>query len=246
LSSVDRRDIHNSDLPVLCRSCEARHKGICGALNPEQLVLLSRQTNRRTLEPGETFIAADDEITTHANILSGVAKLSKLLPDGRQQIVGLQFAPDLLGRVFRRKSENTVEAATHVRVCTFPKRVLEAIIAQSPETEHRLHEQTLRELDEAREWMITLGRKTASERVASFLNLIASHFDPEKSEAARQMTFDIPLRRTDIADFLGLTIETVSRRITKFRQAGIIQVENNRTVTILDPARLREACGSEI
>ena len=105
-----------------------------------------------------------EEVERYANILSGVVKLSKLLVDGRQQIVGLQFAPDFLGRPFKSKNKTTAEAATEVRLCTFPKKVLEDMIKQSPELEHVLHEQSLKELDEARDWMMTLGRKSASEK----------------------------------------------------------------------------------
>jgi CRP/FNR family transcriptional regulator len=112
----------------------------------------------------------------------------------------------------------------------------------------RWSEQALRELDEARDWMVTLGRKTASEKVASFLWLIATHIDPV-AEARRQegeiesLTFDLPLSRADIADFLGLTIETVSRQLTKMRKEGVIEVINNRTFIVPDLDRLQMRCG---
>ena len=121
-------------------------------------------------------------------------------------------------------------------------------MAANPALEHRLHEQTLRELDEARDWMVTLGRKTAGEKVASFLFLIATHIDPV-AQIQRELgergdaEFDLPLSRADIADFLGLTIETVSRQITKLRKAGVIAVENNRKFIIPDLGRLEAHCG---
>ncbi len=239
-----RQDIHNSDLPVLCRACEARHQGICGALDPQQLQQLSKHTSRHAIEPGAEIVPVGADAGRYSNILSGVVKLSKLLPDGRQQIVALQFAPDFLGRPFKRESEVSVEAATNVRVCSFPKSVLESIIAASPETARRLHLQTLRELDEARDWMITLGRKTAAEKLATFLCLVAAHHDPEFDSSLGPIRFEIPLKRGDIADFLGLTIETISRQITKLRKRGIIGVENNRTITVFDIERLKAACES--
>ena len=94
-----RLDIHNSEIPVLCRACEARHRGICGALEPAQLGRLDRRTGRREVEAGTELIAAGRSIETCANILSGVVKLVKLMSDGRQQIVGLQFAPDFLSLI---------------------------------------------------------------------------------------------------------------------------------------------------
>jgi CRP/FNR family transcriptional regulator len=237
-----RLDIHNSEVPVLCRACEARHRGVCGALNPAQLTRLSRHTLRREVAPGTELVASGEPVERHANILGGVVKLTKVMPDGRQQVVGLQFAPDFLGRPFADRSEVGAEAAGPVRVCSFPKAALEAMVQEAPELGRRLHAQALRELDEAREWMLTLGRKTAAERVASFLLLVARHADPEAQGIARR--FDIPLTRADIADFLGLTIETVSRQITRLRKAGVIDLEGTRLVVIRNAAALEAAAGS--
>jgi len=108
--------------------------------------------------------------------------------------------------------------------------------------ERKLHSQSLKELDEARDWMLTLGRKSAQEKVASFLYLIATHIDPEKTDKS---CFDLPLSRADIADFLGLTIETVSRQMTKLRKDNIIQIENNRHITVPDMAALNFAAGND-
>ncbi|MBX9456590.1 MAG: Crp/Fnr family transcriptional regulator [Rhizobium sp.] len=235
-----RKDIHNSDLPIVCRSCEARHGGICGALTPEQLAELSRYTTRRTIEAGGELHGQGEPIHSYANILRGVVKLTKMLPDGRQQIVGLQFAPDFIGRPFSTESALSADAATAIEVCALPKAALDRMVNNAPDLERRLHNQTLVELDEARDWMLTLGRKTAREKVASFLYLIATHIDPSQAEV---MDFELPLTRQDIGDFLGLTIETVSRQMTKLRQEKVIHVENNRSVTVHDLSRLAEIAG---
>ena len=236
----EKRDIHNSDLPIVCRSCESRHGGICGALSPDQLLYLSKFTNQATFSQSEELVRNGEEVERYSNILSGVVKLSKLLMDGRQQIVGLQFAPDFLGRPFKSRSDTSAEAVTEVRLCSFPKSVLETMIKNSPELERTLYEQTLRELDDARNWMMTLGRKSASEKVASFLYLIGANIDPENSN--NSASFVIPLKRIDIADFLGLTIETVSRQLTKLRKDGVIIIENSRFVNIPDLRTLKRAC----
>jgi CRP/FNR family transcriptional regulator len=233
----ERKDIHNSEVPVLCQACEARHKGICGVLKPDELLYLSQHSVRKSIETGTELVSDDQDIASYSNILSGVVKLTKMLPDGRQQIVGLQFAPDFLGRLFRKTSQTTAESATQVNLCSFPSTLINKMIRQSPDLEHRLHEQALAELDEAREWMLTLGRKTAAEKVASFLFLIARHADPAEDESDG-VTFDLPLTRADIADFLGLTIETVSRQMTKLRKDGVIQIENNRHIMVPNIERL--------
>jgi CRP/FNR family transcriptional regulator, anaerobic regulatory protein len=242
LMEQQRKDIHNSELPVLCQSCEARHGGICGVLNSEQLVFLSRHTKRRSVSGGAEVIGQGERLTSYSNILSGVVKLSKMMADGRQQIVGLQFAPDFMGRPFLAESHIAAEAAVDIEICSIPKPVIDRMIAESPDLEHKMHQQTLKELDEARDWMLTLGRKTAQEKVASFLYMIASHINPA---SPNKNQFDLPLTRADIADFLGLTIETVSRQMTKLRRDGIIEIENNRHVTCPDFGRLRRAAGND-
>ncbi|MEC9343795.1 MAG: Crp/Fnr family transcriptional regulator [Pseudomonadota bacterium] len=240
-----RKDIHNSGIPVLCRACEARHKGICGALNEEQLVRLNRYSSKRSVPSGSELIGDEQEVSNYANVLSGVVKLAKTMADGRQQIVGLQFAPDFLGRPFHASSHVSAEAASDVSLCAFPKALLETMIKEQPALENRLHRQALRELDEAREWMLTLGRKTAGEKVASFLHMIAHNVDPDRQPGEPgPASFDLPLTRADIADFLGLTIETVSRQLTRLRKAGIIEIENNRHVFVPELERLERAAGN--
>jgi len=223
---------------MVCRSCEARHRGICGALSPKQLTELSKYTSLKWVKAGTELFADADRVTTYSNILAGVVKLTKILEDGRQQIVGLQFAPDFMGRPFQSKRSINAEASGDVSVCSFPKTAIDRLIAQSPELEHRLLEQTLQELDEARDWLVTLGRKSASEKVASFLLLIAIHCNPETFDEEGPITFELPLRRIDIADYLGITIETVSRNLTKLRKEGVVEIENNRHFTVPDLSRL--------
>lgn len=226
---------------MLCASCEARHQGVCGALRPDQLVALAKTSTKQHLSEGSEVLGDAEVIESYANILSGVVKLTKALPDGRQQIVGLQFAPDFLGRPFGQESVVDVEAATDLNLCTFPKGALECLIEESPALEKRILRQTLRELDDARQWMLTLGRKTATEKIASFLLLIAKNIDPTEPDR-RSASFDLPLSRADIADFLGLTIETVSRQLTKLSAEGVLVVHNRR-IEVPNLAKLSRVAG---
>lgn len=240
-----RKDIHNSDIPVVCQSCEARHKGICGALTPDQLSRLSKHTSKsRHARDSELRALAEDQ-GSYANILGGVVKLTKLMADGRQQIVGLQFAPDFMGRPFSNQNEISMEAATEVRLCSFPKNVLEDMLREAPEMEHRLHQQNLAELNEARDWLLTLGRKNATEKVASFILLIARHIDPEREDDGKPVEIEFPLKRSDIADFLGLTTETVSRQLTHLRKRGVISISDRRFITIPRMEALENAAEQE-
>jgi CRP/FNR family transcriptional regulator len=237
-----RLDIHNPMVPALCRGCDARHRGICGVLRPEHLVRLGQYARRQTVGPGIELMPAGERPERYANILSGVVKLSKVMPDGRQQVVGLQFAPDFLGRPFTEPSDISAVTASAVSLCLFPRTVLEALACESPDLMRQLHHQAIRELDEARDWILTLGQKTATEKVASFLLLVARHIDPDRETPAA--CFDIPLDRASIADFLGLTVETVSRQLTRLRKAGVVVLEKSRHVTVPHYAALEAVAGS--
>jgi CRP/FNR family transcriptional regulator len=215
---------------------------MCGVLSADELTALARHTRKARHASGDELIGASTETTSYANVMRGVVKLSKGLEDGRQQVVGLQFAPDFLGRLFGQESSVTAEAASNVELCVVPRPALERMIAETPALEHRLMQQTLRELDEARDWMVTLGRKSAAEKVASFLLLIALHADPER-EGGETVRFELPLSRGDIADFLGLTIETVSRQLTRLKADGVIRIEGLRGVEVPELDRLRARAG---
>lgn len=249
MSNTIRRDIHNSKIPTVCVSCEARHGGICGGLKPEELLELSNYSRIVDIPAGTVLLHQGEPITEYANVLRGVIKLSKLMEDGRQQIVGLQFAPDLLGRQHARVSNITAEAAVDSQICIFPRHALERIAANSADITDRLSSQTLRELNQAREWMVTLGRKTAIEKVASFLRLVATASDPENTPftAARSnqsVEIELPLSRSEMADFLGLTTETVSRQMTNLRKGGLITLKVAQIVTIVDFEGLRRISGT--
>jgi CRP/FNR family transcriptional regulator len=229
-------DVANSEnfettTPIACRSCPARHGVVCGALSNGQLKELRRHSTHRKVDAGSQIIAQGSESSFYSNIMRGVVKLCKVMPDGRQQIVGLQFAPDFVGRPFVRESTLSAETATDSEICVFPPKLLDRMISETPELQRSLHGQALKELDAAREWMLTLGRRTAEEKVASLLHLIATHAEPQ---TATSTAFDLPLSRAEIADFLGLTIETVSRQMTKLRKSGVIRNEHLRHVIVAD------------
>ncbi|MDR9803434.1 Crp/Fnr family transcriptional regulator [Rhizobium hidalgonense] len=234
---VAHSELSEAGTPVACRSCQARHGVVCGALSRHQLRELGRHSLRRKVDAGSQIVAQGAESSFYSNIMRGVVKLCKVMPDGRQQIVGLQFAPDFVGRPFVRESTLSAEAATDAEICVFPRNLLDRMISETPELQRSLHDQALKELDAAREWMLTLGRRTAEEKVASLLHLIATHAEPQ---TATSTAFDLPLSRAEIADFLGLTIETVSRQLTRLRKGGVIRIENVRHIVVPDMDELEK------
>jgi CRP/FNR family transcriptional regulator len=231
-------------VPLQCDHCVIRHRAVCGALTRDDLARIDHIARQKQYRAGETIFIEGDEVDYFGNVLSGVVKLSKLLPDGRQQIVGLQFASDFVGRAFRGKATCNAEAATDVELCIFPRKPFESLLTDIHDLEDRLFANTLDELDAAREWLLLLGRQPPRKKVAWFLLMIARRIPNIGCSAdveADSIRFDLPLWRADIADFLGLTIETVSRQMTRLKTDGLIEVEQYRTITVPSVSRLEAA-----
>jgi len=228
-----------------CSACAIRHRAICDALSPNEIEALNRLSRKRTIPAGQTILGEGEARTIFANIVSGVVKLTKTLDDGRQHIIGLLFSSDFLGRAFRQDNPYFAEAATDVELCVFPTAGFERLLKEHPGLEHRLFQFTLTELDACQEWMLLLARKKAEERVASFLLMIAKRVPHlggcTASQNENEVRFVLPLSRTEISDCLGLTIETVSRQITRLKTKGIIELVNYREIIIPDIRRLQQA-----
>jgi CRP/FNR family transcriptional regulator len=165
-------------------------------------------------------------------------KLSKLLPDGRRQITGFLLPGDYLGLAFAERYICSAEAVTPVRLCRFPRSAFLALLDQFPALEKALLGRAATELAAAQKQMLLLGRKTARERVASFLLQLA-----EREGADDGMAMDLPMTRTDIADYLGLTIETVSRTLTNLRKTGLIALPDPHHLSIVHRTRLDAEAG---
>ncbi len=239
-------------LPRHCRSCLAWEHGLCGTLTPEQLRQLAAGASRRRVPAGAEIMSGWDDADGCAILLSGVAKLSKLMADGRQQIVALKGAQDFLGRPFAddspKETHISVRAVTELDLCSFSRPAFEAIIRQNHSLEHGLYLQALAELDEAQDLLLTLGRKTAREKVTSFLLLVAERLSKHGAEDAEgdlspADVIELPLTRAEIADFLGLTFETVSRQLAALKRDNLIALPDARRVVVRDPKRLRAATG---
>ena len=225
-----------------CDQCPVRHRSLCAALTSEELARLSQIARQRTIVAGQVILSDNETPDYFANVMAGLVKLTKTLPDGRQQIVGLQFQSDFIGRPFGIRSPYFAEAATDVQLCCYPKRLFEALLRDFPGLQHRLFEHTLDELDAAREWMLLLGRKTAAEKVASFLLMIARRMIQADCRPHEVVRFELPLSRAEMGDYLGLTIETVSRQITRLRALDMIEVESGgRSFSVPDLERLERA-----
>lgn len=198
------------------------------------------------LVPGESLIWEGDDSVLVANVVEGVLKLSTGTEDGREQIVGMVFASDFIGRPFGMTTGHGVTALTESKVCVFNRRDFDSFARAHPALEHKLLQRTLDELDRTRRWMLLLGRKSASEKVASFLVEMTSRVaTPGCSDHAgpTQIRLDLPVSRQQIADVLGLTIETVSRQFTRLKADGVIDLPSRREVVVLNRAALAAEAG---
>lgn len=227
-----------------CDSCTVRNRAICAALESTVRDQLSREGRIQVVPRGRTLVWEGEDALLVANVIDGVLKLSTSTSDGREQIVGVVYPSDFIGRPFGDRSQHSVTALVDSKVCLYPRAAFDRFARDHPELEHRLLNRALDELDRARRWMLLLGRKSAPERVASFL-LEMSHRLAEASctGSGPLDTFDLPLDRQQIADVLGLTIETVSRQLSALRAAGVIELPGRRALHIVDRDRLIHLAG---
>ncbi|REC58765.1 Crp/Fnr family transcriptional regulator [Rhodosalinus sediminis] len=235
-----------SSLSQNCSDCPIRHRAVCARCDGDELSQLEEMKYYRTFEPGRTIVWSGDRMDFVASVVSGIATLSQTMEDGRTQMVGLMLPSDFIGRPGRTTSAYNVVATTDVVMCCFRKKPFEAMIERTPHIAHRLLEMTLDELDAAREWMLVLGRKTAREKIASLLSIIARR-DASLQLRGTQgpLVFDLPLTREAMADYLGLTLETVSRQMSALKRDGVIELQGKRHVTVPDFNRLMEEAGDD-
>jgi CRP/FNR family transcriptional regulator, anaerobic regulatory protein len=220
-----------------CQHCPVRARAICGSLSADDLAVLGTKGRRRSISRGQTLLWEGDEALFVANVIEGVLKLSTSTGDGREQIVGIVYPSDFIGRPFGRRTNHSVTALTDAKVCLFTRSEFDSFAEQHPELGHELLQRTLTELDRARGLMLLLGRKTAEERVATLLLEMASKLRPP-AEGGMPEQFELPIGRQQMADILGLTIETVSRQLTRMRGIGLIDLSGRRGMVINDRGAL--------
>lgn len=221
-------------LTDICADCSVRDHALCGSLDDRELDALNSLGQTRRIARGETLIWAGDDNLICANLLSGVMKMVASTSDGREQIVGLLYPADFVGQPYSEEADFSITALTDAELCVFPRLPFQRVLEDHVRMERLLLQRTLQTLNEARNRMLTLARKSASERVAGFLLDMAERAAGTGCRATPSgpATFDLSLTRGQIADVLGLTIETVSRQLTKLKDAGLIRLPGGRAITI--------------
>lgn len=224
-----------------CADCPIRHRAVCARCDESELALLESMKSYKTFAAGETVHWCGEPLDFVSSVVDGVASLSKTLSDGRTQMVGLLLPSDFIGRPGRVEITFDVTANTDVTLCRFARKPFEDLIETTPHIAQRLMELTLDELDAARDWMILLGRKTAREKIATFIMMLANrNLAVDHTDMSH---LDLPLTRNQIANYVGLTLETVSRQLNALKADGMISMTGRRKINVLDLDALRSATG---
>ncbi|MBR9863474.1 MAG: helix-turn-helix domain-containing protein [Rhodobacteraceae bacterium] len=229
---------------IKCGECPIRHRAVCSRCEGAELDILEKIKVYRSFKAGEQILWRGEAMDFVASVVSGVATLGKTLEDGRTQMVGLLLPSDFIGRPGRERVEFDVIAASDVTLCCFDRKPFENLLLVTPHLSERLVEIALDELDAARDWMLLLGRKTAREKIATFLDMLIRRSSLEE-ETAQNDALTLPLSREEIANYLGLTLETVSRQLSALKSQGIIQFKDRRNFEVLNPQALCDLSGDD-
>jgi len=214
---------------------DRRTAAICGLTVPvtDLSSLFHRQPVER-FEPGRAIFWEGDEAADVFEVADGMLRALRLLGDGRRIIVGFLRPGDLLGVSLKERYLYTVEAISPVQLRRFPRRRFEDEVARHSHLQQQLFSRLRDEMTAAQDQAVLLSRRSAEEKLANFFLMM------RRSENSKHTSVvDLPMTRLDIADYLGMTIETVSRTITKFATSGVIATPERRSITVLKMETLR-------
>lgn len=224
-----------------CQTCPIRYRSIFSDIPVEQLpeVIKDFRTSVITLTPNETIYSEGGPATHAYTLRKGLIKLTKSLADGRTQIVRIIGHGELFGfdGLAGEDYSQTALALTDCEICKLPMKDLERIRASSPSVDKAMMQGWIQGLRAAENMLLDLGTKKAPERLASFLLKWCKDNEPGQ-------WIDLPMSRTEIAELLGLTVETVSRFLSDWKRKGFIQ-DTRSTIQLTDPEGLKQAvCSS--
>ena len=226
-----------------CATCPVRPITICRGLDAPTLAGMRSLGTMQRLQPEQSVFHEGDPARRVFMVTSGALKLYTLLADGRRQITGFMFPGDFLGVSVEDEYAFTVEALEETELWWFSRDAFDRFIGENPQVERELYRMAAHELAEAQRQMVLLGRKSAAERLASFFVSLLDRAERASGEA--ETSFNLPMSRIDIADYLGLTKETVSRMLAHLRSLGLIRLQSQSRIEVLDRNGLRAMAQGE-
>lgn len=238
MATLPAREI--ADLPAHhpCAGCNVRDTAVCGVLQCDDLAEFKNGGCTQRLEAGQPLFHEGDPATQVYNVTEGALKLTKLLPDGRRQILGFILPGDFLGISLGGEHAFGAEALQRTRMCRFSRSRFAEFAQTHAHLEREVYKLAAHELAAAQAQMLLLGRKSALERVASFLLDLEQRRRNAPGATAGQV--DLPMSRSEMADYLGLTKETVSRVFAELKSRKLIQLVTLNRIALLDREALFE------
>ena len=223
-----------------CALCA--HAGLClpqGLSDAERAEFTALIAPHRRLSAGEVLYRAGEAFTHLYLVKTGAFKTVVMLPDGREQITGFHFAGDMMGLDAMASAAHPSEAVAleDAALCAVPRVPLAQLARRVERVQTHVERLLAREVVRDQGVMLLLGRMTADERVAVFLHSLSVRF---RARGYSPQEFNLPMAREDIGNYLGLTLETVSREFSKLRKAGVLAVDGKH-IRILQPAALQTA-----
>ncbi len=222
-----------------CTICKIKSYSFCRCLQDEQLKVFSGITGEKEFKDKQSIFLQQENSKHLYNITKGNIKIYKLLNDGRIQIIGFLYPGDFFGSYKKGKFNYSAEAIGDVRLCVFKQEVLDAYLEKNMNLAKELLHRTSHELTLAQDRIGVLGKMNANERVAKFILNIS---DQRARIGWQDNPISLPMTRQDIADYLGLTLETVSREITRFKTSNLIKVMSSKQIYIVDKEKLTNLC----
>ncbi len=236
--NLNKRPIAKSDtIPNPCAACSVRDLSICRVLDADELREIAAIATNLEFSPHDPIIDEGEPAEFMFNVTGGTVRLYKLLPDGRRQITGFLSNGDFMGIALNDNYTSSAEAVDRVRVCRFARSKLEKLLDKYPHLEKRMLGMASNELIQAQDQMMLLGRKTAKEKIVTFLLSLSQR---QLEIGAEASPVALPMSRTDIADYLGLTTETVSRTFSLLKRDHAIRIEEGGMVSLPDIDALQE------
>lgn len=223
-----------------CRDCAVRNLAFCRGVPEHRLDELEAEHEVLQIGDGHTLYVEGEPADGTYLVKGGAMRLVKLLPDGRRQITEFALAGDWIGLAKDDRFVHTLQAIVPTTLCEFKRDHMEALCARFSGVEASLHRQWQDGLVASQELMLMLGRMNPIEKLSNFL---ARLYERREAAGLHGNPVYLPMSRTDIADHLGITIETVSRSMSRLRGLGIIEPLDRNRVQILDLNSLRRQAG---
>ncbi len=212
----------------------------CRSIQTEGFRQLESIRRTREVKPREAIFNQGDAASHYFTVTAGTVRIVRLLRDGRRQVAGFLHEGDFLGLTDGTSYAYTAEAITHTTLCRFPRARLEKLFGRFPALEKCLLGMAVTEIAAAHDQVLLLGRKSARERVATLLIMLSSQ---AAARGRPENPVDLPMSREDIADYLGLTLETVSRTFNTLKREGFIDFTRRGHATVLHIDRLTALTG---